>query len=264
MRRYLTITKNSTIAGMIYRVHYLFTVFANIMFIVLTYFLWKAIYKNSDGTLNGMTFEEVFIYLALASSITCLFQTWTEYDMSRNILSGAIIRDLTKPLDHQMLTLFGVMGFVANNLVTITLPSMVLIYIIAGSHITLGFNILFFALALFLAFLITFTIDYSIGLVSFYTESIWGVSITKGVIIGILSGAVIPLNFFPGALRSIVELLPFQAIYNTPLTILLSKDMGVENYIYLIVNQIFWVVVLFTFSRLFYRKAVKVITVNGG
>lgn len=263
MRKYLSITKNSVIAGMIYRVHYLFTVFSNVMFIVLIYFLWKAIYKNSE-TLNGMTFEETFIYLALASSITCLFQTWTEFDMSRNIISGAIIRDLTKPLDHQFLTLFGVIGFVVNNLITITLPSMVVIYFIAGPHISLGINLLFFIPALVLAFLIVFTIDYITGLVSFYTESIWGISITKGVIVGALSGAVIPLNFFPESLRNIVQLLPFQAIYNTPLTILLSKDIGVHDYVYFLLNQMFWVAVLFAVSRLFYNKAVKVITVNGG
>lgn len=264
MRKYLKISKNNFMSGLVYRVHFFFTVFTNVMYIILTFFLWKSIYKNSSGTLNGMTFEQVFIYLALAASIGCFFQTFTEFRMSRNILSGNIINDLTKPLDYQLYTLFGVIGFGINNLISVTIPSMVIIFIMAGTHIDPGINILFFVVSVVLSFLIAFAIDYIVGLLSFYTESIWGVSNTKAVIVLLLSGAVVPLNFYPHWVRSVVELLPFHAIYNTPLTILLSKDLGLESYIYFVLNQLFWASVLFMLGRLFYRRSIKVVTVNGG
>lgn len=264
MKKYLTISKNSFIAGLIYKVHFFFTVFGNIIYIMVIYFLWKSIFKNSGGTINGMTFHEVFIYLALASSLVCLFQTYTEWDMSHFIITGTIIKDLTKPLDHQLLTMFGVIGFALNNLVAITIPSMVVIFLIAGFQITFGINILFFILSLVMAFLITFAIDYSIGLIAFYTESIWGISIAKGVVVALLSGTLIPLSFFPQTFKKIVEFLPFQAIYNTPVSILISKNLELQDYFGYILNQIFWVAVLFLISRLFFKKAIKVITVNGG
>lgn len=264
MRKYLTITKNSFIAGLVYKVHFLFTVFGNIIYIMVIYFLWKAIFKSSGEMINGMTFNEVFVYLALASSILCLFRTFTEWDMSQTIITGSIIKDLTKPIDHQILTMFGVLGFALNNLMAITIPSITMIFLVVGVQINVGINILFFIIALVMAFLITFAIDYTIGLIAFYTESIWGISIAKGAIVALLSGTAIPLSFFPDSIRKLVELLPFQAIYNTPLTILISKNLNIFNYIGFILNQAFWVIVLFTLSRLFYNKAVKVITVNGG
>ncbi|WP_010248057.1 ABC transporter permease [Acetivibrio cellulolyticus] len=264
MKKYLSICKNSFIGGLVYRMHLYFTIAGNILYIILTYFLWTSIYKNSNGTLNGMTFEQTFLYLALAASIGCLFQTFVEYDIGRNILSGNIIKDLTKPMDYQLFTLAGVIGFAFNNLLIITVPSIVIISIIAGSHIPVGINLVFFVLAVIFSFLITFAIDYIIGLFSFYTESIWGLANTKNVIVLLLSGAAIPLNFYPAAVRRVVEFLPFQAIYNTPMTILLSRDLGFSDYLYFFANQLFWIVALIALSRLFFRKAIKVVTVNGG
>ncbi len=264
MTKYLTMCKNSLMCGLIYRMHFFLTVFGNILYIILTYFLWTSIYKNSDGVLNGMTFEQTFIYLAIAASIGCFFQTYSEFEISRNILSGNIIKDLTKPMDYQLYNLAGAAGFALNNLVSITIPSMVVIFIIAGSYIPLGINLAFFVLSVILSFLIAFTIDYIIGLLSFYTESIWGVSNTKNVIILLLSGASIPLSFYPQSIKGIIEFLPFQAIYNAPLSILLSINMGVSDYLYYIANQLFWILFFIVVSRLFFRKAIKVLTVNGG
>lgn len=264
MKKYLTITKSSFIAGLLYKVHFFFQLFGNMTYLILIYFLWRSIFKNSDGTINGMTFEQVFIYLALASSILPIFQTWIEWEMSGSIIRGTIVKDLTKPVDYQLLNLFGALGFALNNLATVTVPSLVIVCIIAGSYINLGANLLVFVAALVLAYLISFAIDYCIGLISFYTESVWGIIVTKEVIILLLSGAVMPLSFFPQNVRSVVEFLPFHAIFNTPLTILISKDLSFQDYIGLILNQAFWVVVLFALGRVFYMKAIKVVTVNGG
>src|SRR5205823_5005346 len=123
---------------------------------------------------------------------------------------------------------------------------------------------IFVPFAILMAFMLSFTIDYMVGLTAFYTESIWGLSTTKEVIVTFLSGALVPLAFFPAGAQSVLQWLPFRAIYSIPLTILTNADLGVLDYLGMLGIQLFWVIVLVGASRLWYHKALKVLTVNGG
>jgi ABC-2 type transport system permease protein len=127
-----------------------------------------------------------------------------------------------------------------------------------------GLNTLIFPVSLILSYFIMFNIDFLVGLLCFYNESTWGMSSAKDSIVMLLSGAVIPISFFPETLKTIVNLLPFQAVYNIPLNTLISNKLGTGDYIKNFLLQLFWIILLFAINRLFYRKAVKVITVNGG
>ena len=97
-----------------------------------------------------------------------------------------------------------------------------------------------------------------------YTDTIWGINIMKEVIVSLLSGATIPLAFFPDSLRRVVELLPFQTICNTPIKLLLHNEYGITQYAQMFGIQIFWLLALRLLSEWFFNVSVKRITVNGG
>ncbi len=99
-----------------------------------------------------------------------------------------------------------------------------------------------------------------------YTESTWGINIVKETIVMLLSGASIPLAFFPEGLKKAVEFMPFRAVYDIPLKILLCKDQaaslpGVFSYMGI---QLIWVLALSLAGNLFWNISVRKITVNGG
>ena len=264
MKKYLMIIRNSFMSSIIYRFHFFYTSLSNVFYIIMIYFLWRAIYKGSGGSINGMTFDQTFIYLALAVSIFCLFKTWTDWEMSYEVVNGIIVMDLIKPIDIQLMKMFGAIGFVFYNFITVTLPALfVIIFIFQPGVITVR-SIALSIIPIVLAFFISFNIDYVIGLTSFYTESIWGISIAKDTIVLLLSGALIPINFFPEILRKIVGLLPFQAIYHIPLTILISKDLSIYEYLKFLGIQLSWAIALYALNRFYYSRAIKVVTVNGG
>lgn len=264
MRKYLALTKGDFMSSAVYRIHYLFIFVTNLLYIILIYSLWTAIYGGPDKVINGMTFNQVFIYLGLASSIFCLFQTYMEWEMSRNVINGNIVIDLIRPLDIQLKIMFTDLGFALSNLLAITLPSMLVITLVFKAPVNFGLNFIVFIIGVMLAYLISFNISFLMGLIAFYTQSIWGFFFAKETLVLLLSGATIPLQFYPRAIRTVVEMLPFQAIYNIPLTILISPGLTGNDYIRLLAVQSIWVVILFTAARFFYNKAVKVITINGG
>jgi ABC-2 type transport system permease protein len=184
--------------------------------------------------------------------------------MSREVIEGSMVMHLIKPVDLQLYKLFEALGLVATKIFTVTLPSVLLILLIFKPDIPIGLNLVCFPISLILSYLIMFNVDFMVGLICFYNESTWGMSSAKDSVVLLLSGAVIPINFFPDALKMIVNFLPFQAIYNIPLNTLVSSRLTLNNYLTNILVQLFWIAVLFVINRLFYRKAVKVITVNGG
>jgi ABC-2 type transport system permease protein len=89
-------------------------------------------------------------------------------------------------------------------------------------------------------------------------------SITKEILVTVFSGALIPLQFFPDAIRNVLLWLPFQAIYHTPLMMLTKADQGLDVFLPMIAVQVFWAVALFVLARLFYNQAIKVLRIAGG
>ncbi|NMM53375.1 ABC transporter permease [Paenibacillus aquistagni] len=263
MGRYLVIAKSSFMTRVARRSTFIFTFLGNLAYITVIYYLWMAVYEG-NAMLNGMTFNQAFAYLALASSLFTMFQVYTEWFMSAHILNGDIITSFIKPLDYQFNKLFEAFGAVISNFITISIPTLLVIIFVFDTKIEVGLNLAFFVISLLMAMLISFFIDYMIGLCSFYTESIWGICTTKDVIVLFLSGAMVPISFFPEYLQTICAYLPFQAIYNIPLTIVTTPGLSLMDYANALAMQGMWVVILLLVSRLLHAVATRTITVNGG
>ena len=229
----------------------------------IAYFLWQSIYQGRE-ILKGLTFNQTFLYITVASSLIVLLKNWADWEISYQITEGSIIMSLVKPIKFQWLIMSQSAGFSLVNLVSISIPSILFLIFVFRIPINIGLGFLFFPLAIVFSFLLNNTFDYIIGLTSFYTESIWGISSTKEIIITFLSGSLIPLQFFPETLQNILRFLPFQAMYYLPLMMLIEPDQEISNYLAMLGIQIFWVLVVFLIARLFYKRAIKVLRVSGG
>lgn len=264
MKKYISIAKGFLLERMVYRFSLFFNAAEKYIYIVLVFFLWRAIYRSLGDRSLSMNFEETFTYLSLATVIFGLFQTWVDWDISQLMIRGDISIILTKPVDFQIYMLFKRLPWVILNFLTITFPTLVLLSSVLHMPINKGINILFFSISVAISYLIYFSIDFIVGVTAFYTESIWGLSMTKDAIILFLSGGVIPLPLFPENLRKILELLPFKTIYHTPIEILINRNLNIESIVYSLAIQTFWLLILFSLSRFYYRQAEAMIRINGG
>ena len=263
MRSYLPVARATYMIGIVYRFGFLFTIFGNLVYLGVAYYLWQSIYRNSD-TIRGLTFNETFIYVALGSAIFILLKTYADWIIHYEIREGAIATYLTKPMDFQLYALSANLGSLLMNLTAITIPSVLMMVFVFKVNFSFGIGLFLFPVSLLLAFLISFSIDYFIGLLGFYSESVWGFSITKEIIVTVFSGALIPLQFFPDAIQRVLYWLPFQAIYHTPLMMVTRPDQGLESLLPMILVQLAWAILLFFLARLFFNQAIKVLRIAGG
>jgi ABC-2 type transport system permease protein len=263
MRAYFPIARATYMVGIVYRFGFLFTILGNIVYLGVAYYLWKSIYRYSD-VIRGLTFNETFLYVGLGSAIFILLKTYADWYIHYEIREGLIANYLIKPLDFQIYNLFANLGSLLMNLTAITLPTALLLGFVFKVKVAYGPGLFLFPLSLFLAFLISFSIDYAIGLMGFYSESVWGLSTTKEIIVTVFSGALIPLQFFPEAMQKILFWLPFQAIYHTPLMMLTRPIQGWDVFLSMMAVQLAWAFVLFVAARIFYNQAIKVLRIAGG
>ena len=146
------------------------------------------------------------------------------------------------------------------------LPTFIIINILTKGSIALSFNLLFFVVSVIMALVINFSIDMIVATICLYTESTWGINMVKECIVLLLSGASIPLAFFPETLRKIVQYLPFRCIYDTPLSVLLQKEgytLG-SGLLFSLLLQLGWCIALGLVGAAFWSFSLKKITVNGG
>jgi ABC-2 type transport system permease protein len=264
MRKYITLLKAGLTESIQFRLSLFIMIVGNMLYLILIYFLWKAIYASAGTeTVNNMTFSDTLIYLVLATALYNFLEMYAVWEIGRDIQSGKMVLNLLKPMEYRSYLFWSYSGTLVTHFVATFLPTFIVVRAVTKDTIPLGLNLLYFILSVLMAVGINYSIDFMVGTICLFTESIWGINILKQVIVLLLSGATIPVAFFPETLRKIVYRLPFQAIYNTPLRILLGKE-SFENVLLLLGLQLFWCLALGAASRLFWNRSVKQITVNGG
>lgn len=191
-------------------------------------------------------------------------EMYTVWEIGRNIQSGKIVLDLLKPMEYRRYLFWSYSGTFVTQFFFTFLPTFIVVAIVTHGAITFGFNLVFFVISVIMAVAINYSIDFLVGTICLYTESIWGINIMKQVIVLLLSGATIPIAFFPEPLKTIVYYLPFQSIYNAPLTLLLNGNSKPDTALITLGTQLIWCVVMLVLSKLFWKVSLRQITVNGG
>ena len=266
-RKLFALTRAGIMESLHYRLGTFVTLFANLIYLVLVYYLWKAIYASSGvDVVNGMTFTDTMIYLILATSLFNFLEMFVVWDMSRSIQSGKIILDLLKPLKFRTYTFWSYSGSHVVSFIMTFIPTFIVVMIITKGAIPMGLNLVYFLISTVFALIVNFNIEMIVATICLYTESTWGINIVKETIVLLLSGASIPLAFFPEKLRAVVDFLPFRAVYDIPLTILLEKNGSdtLQGLLPMFGFQLLWIVILTAAGTLFWNYSVKKITVNGG
>ena len=195
-----------------------------------------------------------------ATALFNFMEMYTVWEIGRNIQSGKIVLDLLKPMDFRRYLFWAFSGTFVTQFFFTFLPTFIVVCVVTKGAIPLGINLLYFAVSVVMAVMINYSVDFIVGTICLYTESIWGINIMKQVVVLLLSGATIPIAFFPEPLKTVVYYLPFQSIYNAPLTLLLNA----EDVLKTLGIQLFWCVFMTVISKLFWQVSLRQITVNGG
>ena len=263
VKRYLIITRNSIMASLAYRGHFYFTLAGTVIYLVVSWFLWRAVYANG-GVIGGLGFTQAYLYVGISMSLFQLMQTYADWTLRNIVSSGDLLRFLTKPMDFPLQHFADSAGGAVINCIAIAIPSLVTVYALSGAALPSVGRILLFIPSIVLGFLLNFFFDFLTGLTVFITHSMNGIAIAKETTVMMLSGAVVPLAFFPAGLRKVLDWLPFQALYNTPARLLTDATLDVGGVLVFFLKQAGWFLIFYLLVRFCFSAALRKVVVNGG
>lgn len=266
---YLPFCLNSIKTNITYRVSFCFYLLGTWFGILVQYYLWKAIFSSAGHkyVLSGFTFQEMVTYVIMNYITSSIISSFGANDIAYDIADGSIAVNLIKPINYKLRVMADSIGNLIFKAFVINLPIWVIVsiwrYFSAGERVPSIAILLLYILSMCLSFLVLFLFDFCFGMISFYTTYFFGINIAKQVIIRFFSGGIIPLAFFPGVLQTIFKFLPFASMNYTAVMIYLGK-LSIREMWYAIGIQCLWVVILEWLSVIFWRKAIKRITILGG
>ena len=120
-----------------------------------------------------------------------------------------------------------------------------------------------FAITQLLGHAVMFCFDWIVACAVFYSTESWGLAVARAGIATFFSGMLIPLAIMPDGLRTLAMVLPFSQVVYLPISVLSGLTALSElPRIWLI--QLAYLAILLVLSRVIFRRATRVITVQGG
>jgi ABC-type uncharacterized transport system, permease component len=268
LHTYLPFTRAGIQAAMAYRSNFIAWFLGSIVFCLVMYYMWAAVYRSSgSGVMNGFTMKDMTVFLFISALTEYLTDSDGSYDVGEEIKDGNIAMRLIKPVGFHGTFLFTELGWKLLVFGMIFTPVVIGVEIFKY-HAYGGFA---FDLAAFLLYLLSMTMSYlfsfymnvCFGFMAFFLKNLWGFNIIKSSILRFVSGAVIPLAFMPDGLRQTLEWMPFSSLCYTPVMIYMGKYSGAETAVRLLV-QLGWIIFFYIVSRLILSTALRHVTVQGG
>ena len=143
-KKYLTLTRMGIMESLQFRMSTVIIFVGNLLYLIVVYFLWKAIYASSgQEVVNGMTFSDTLIYLVLATALFNFMEMYTVWQIGRAIQSGSIVLYLLKPMEIRRYIFMEYSGnFIVNFFATL-FPTFIVVNIVTHGAVPLGLNLLY-------------------------------------------------------------------------------------------------------------------------
>jgi ABC-2 type transport system permease protein len=231
--------------------------------ILLLKAVWTAAYAGRTSV-DGVPLPDLITFVTLGNLQLVLMRPMLVWYLQQRIHEGQIGLDLARPVPF-LGQLFAQQVGATAGLVPFVVLSVPLAFLVGNlaPPASPAAAIAYLA-SLSLAYLISTLIGLLMGLVAFWTVQTLGVGVIYEFATQFFGGALIPLSFFPSALRTLADLLPFQTQVFIPVSIYsgaISEPADIAGALGL---QLFWIAALSVIVWFVWQHAKRVVTVYRG
>ncbi|MFE7099257.1 ABC transporter permease [Streptomyces erythrochromogenes] len=242
-------------------------VFTNTVFGFIVAFTYIALWDQRPG-LGGYDQSQALTFVWVSQSLLAagaLIGGGFQEEIQERVRTGDIAVDLYRPADLQMWWLAADLGRAAFQLL-----GRGLVPLAAGA---LAFRLalpwdpwrwLLFLVSVALGLVVSFALRYLLGLLAFWLLDGAGINLMATVVSVFFSGMLLPLTVFPGAFGEFVRVLPWAAMLQVPMDVLLGEHAGAGTAAGALGFQAGWVLVLLGIGRLLQSAATRKVVVQGG
>ena len=191
-----------------YRTHSLVSIFVGPVYFIVQYFIWTAVYSNSES-LGGMELWQILSYFGISALIGYLTMDFADWNLQMLVRTGKFLTFILRPMHHRYFALSQKLGHRVLGFFFEFLPCFLIFMILFRIDIIpqeIGWTLL----SVVLAFLMNFYVNYTLGMTAFYFVQANGIRVVYQLLANVFSGMLIPLSFFPSQIQWVMMFLPFQ------------------------------------------------------
>lgn len=261
-KKYIALATSQIKVDMAYAAWYWASMFSVTMRLFILYFFWQAVYENK-ADVSGISLSTMLTYAVLATMLD-QFRGGAGRELSHLIKHGGVAIELLRPYHLLDKLLAQDVGSKISTLFRSTLPLVLIAIIFIGVDAPASFEAsVAFVVSVGLAVVLATLIDLLVGVLSFYTVNVWGLTVLQEAVVTIMSGALVPLTLFPDWFQTISLYLPFASLVYVPVAIY-TGEITTSGIWPSVLIQLGWVAAFFIFVRLLFAYAVQKVTVFGG
>jgi ABC-2 type transport system permease protein len=234
------------------------------VWLAISYYVWSAVFSSS-AQVGSFDWARMRTYVLLVHSANMVLGSAVSlHRVMRSVWTGDIATELLRPYDYMKAQLALSVGSalvaggsglgVALVLGSTLMDALPPVSLVAG---------MLSGVSLCLAFLLSFLVGFGVALLSFRTMNWLGLTWLESALVGILSGALVPLELYPDWLRTVALILPFHGIIHTPLSIYLGDLQGLAL-LKALGLQAAWVVGLWVLVRRLWVPSLRALVVQRG
>lgn len=265
MRRFRAVFRISMRQYLQYRAAALAGVVTQGIFALIYSMVYVAYYESQPDAQTGMTLAQAVNYAWITEACLPMMTLSGLADVQEMMRDGRIAFELTRPA--QLSSLWFARSL-ARRLTPFLLntPFLLLIASLMPGKIRFTLEVSALPLGLVsmtLAVLVCAAITVLMTASCFYTVAGDGVNRLIPMIATFCSGALLPLEFFPTHLRNILRALPFAAVTDAPLRILVGAA-GTREALYAVALQVVWLAILLAVGSVLTQRGIRKHMVQGG
>jgi ABC-2 type transport system permease protein len=214
--------------------------------------VWIQASSEGNFEFTPQEFARYFFSVFIVRQLTTI---WVIWEFEREIVEGKLSLRLLQPIDP-------VWHHIARHLAE-KMTRIPLIAIFCGLFLVLYpdaawipqlSNIFLGLIAIALAFILRFAIQYTFAMLAFWTERASAIQQFWFLFYVFLSGTIAPLEVFPDAVRQVVEWTPFPYMMHFPAVLLMGLPVEFGRSVSIMLA---WTTIFIVLNRWLWRKGLK-------
>ncbi|MFG1960072.1 ABC transporter permease [Nonomuraea sp. NPDC049028] len=242
-----------------YRSDVIMTVLTLIAQVFLLRMVWTSVY-GAQQQAQGMTLPQLLAYLSLANLQAFATTPVISYIALLRIRTGMVFFDLSRPTGYLPQLAAFQAGHTSGGL--LLLAPAIPVVLLVGSITPTG-QPLAYAGTLLLGYAISVQLSLLICLIGFWTLETSAIALLYRLTSQFFAGTLVPLSFFPGALGTLAEALPFKYLGYVPAAVYVGHLSG-ASVLHALAAEVAWVAGLTVLLWAVWQRAHRRVVINGG
>jgi ABC-2 type transport system permease protein len=263
MRLYWELSNLAFQRQITYRAATLAGLATNLFFGLLRVAVLMALYGNRTQV-EGISASDAITYTGISQATIAYLSLFSWYELMNSVYTGAVATDLLKPMSYFSFWMAQDFGRAIASLLLRGVPILAayaLIFDVSTPRTITGWAA--FGLALFFAWLVSFSWRFLVNLAALWTPNALGIGRLAFIVSWFLSGFMMPLRFFPDWFVDLCYLTPFPHMVNTIIEVYLGLLDG-PQLVAALSSQVAWILILVIAARVVLGAGVRRLVILGG